>query len=212
MQLAVDSMYSFFYGEQGKEKQYEEKKIPSHSKSRFYPDFVPTLLSKSNQGNLYGPFPSTVLDKERDSSCIKEQNLEIGNNLLLVLDDVFSFEEVDKVLDLCSVCGYDDLSELYPREYRNNDRVMVEDGQFVDIIYKRIKPIVEKFVIKSEEMKQSFESLHEIERYPIGLNKRMRICVYPKGGIFGGHQDSYVAFGKHLCLTSLFNISTQRDV
>merc|ERR1711991_189242 len=99
----------------------------------------PSLLSKNSQGNLYGPLPQNVLEKERESSCIEEQVIKVGDKLVLVLDNVFSQEEIEKILDLTAVCGYDDLSHLYPIDYRNNDRVMIEDSHFVDVVYDRIK-------------------------------------------------------------------------
>ena len=92
--------------------------------------------------------------------------------------------------------GYDDLTHIYPKEYRNNDRVMVEDERFVGIVYERIRSNVERFVVRSEESNETYQALHEIERRPIGLNSRMRICMYHEGGIFGGHRDSHVQFGR----------------
>ena len=82
-----------------------ENELLKTSTSKYFPDFKPLLLSKSPQGHLYGPLPLDVLDKEWDSTVIKEQVLQTGNNLILVLDNVFSVKEVEKILDLSSRCG-----------------------------------------------------------------------------------------------------------
>ena len=75
------------------------------SSSKFFPDFKPSLLSKDDQGHLYGPLPPNVLEEGMSSGCIEEQVLEVGDKLVLVLDNVFSQEEVEKILDLSALCG-----------------------------------------------------------------------------------------------------------
>ena len=93
-----------FFSDYWTEKE-RKTKLLKISSSKHFPDFKPSLLSKNSQGNLYGPLPQNVLEKERESSCIEEQVIKVGDKLVLVLDNVFSQEEIEKILDLTAVCG-----------------------------------------------------------------------------------------------------------
>lgn len=202
-----------FFSDYWMEKE-RKTKLLKISSSKCFPDFKPSLLSKNSQGNLYGPLPPDVLGKERDSCCIEEQVIKVGDKLVLVLDNVFSREEIEKILDLTAVCGYDDLSHLYPTDYRNNDRVMIEDSHFVDVVYDRIKSHVEKFVSRPGACKHWNNVFEEAEKTPLGLNNRMRICMYQQGGVFGGHYDSYVQFGnvrsRFTCMAYLNDVEVEQ--
>jgi hypothetical protein len=96
-------------------------------------------------------------------------------HVFLVLSD-----ECRRVIEFSESIGFESLSGLYPEDYRNNDRIMVDDPDFTAIFHQRLSPFLDSFIDDEGLVKAS--SLY-------GLNERLRICRYKAGGVFEKHTD-----------------------
>jgi len=145
------------------------------------------------QGNVYRSLKvelddtSPVVNSEILTAEQKLQNIQIPYGVL-VLRNVFTSEECDKMIQAAEMYGFEDLSHIYPPAYRNNDRVMVEDTEFVSHWYHRMESYIIPYI----------ESLDNPCKNPLGpvqrMNNRLRICKYTKNGIFGQHRDASVSY------------------
>ena len=96
----------------------------------------------------------------------------------MVVRNLLSNIECQRIIDISEQLGYEDLSHIYPSSYRNNQRVMVEDQTFVDTLFSRLQPHLTEYAALSEN-----------DDKPVALNPRLRICKYNKGGVFQKHTD-----------------------
>lgn len=130
---------------------------------------------------------SHALDKNFDSSCIRRAELDLTSihgdkpTLAFVLENVFSDEECKQLISLSEAAGYKialihsgDEAVAAPG-YRDGDRVMIDDKEFVRILESRIKSF----------LPQKFENRRFLE-----INERLRFLHYSQGGKFTPHSDS----------------------
>lgn len=134
---------------------------------------------------------SHILDRLYDSTRIRRVEVDLtsihGNKptLAFVLENVLSDEECKKLISLSEIAGYstalihysDDEAVAAPG-YRDGDRVMIDDKEFVQILESRIQTF----------LPQKFENRRFQQ-----INERLRFSHYSPGGQFKAHCDaSYV--------------------
>ncbi len=130
---------------------------------------------------------SQALDKNFDPSCIRRVEVDLtaihGSKptLAFTLENVFSIDECKQLISLSEIAGYStalihsgDEAVAYPG-YRDGDRVMIDDKEFVRILESRIKSF----------LPQKFENRRFLE-----INERLRFLHYSGGGQFKPHCDS----------------------
>jgi len=168
---------------------------------------------RTTQGRVYSQLPSAspILDESSPCPDIEEEifSYPVDREIMsgdrkhrmaeiLLLKNVFTEEEARALIDVSETIGYDSLENIYPSDYRNNDRIMVDDKQLTDIWFQRMLPSITKFVERVEENRRTEDERdgYEYQSYGklIGLNNRLRICRYQKGGIFQQHYDAAVSF------------------
>ncbi|XP_037050635.1 probable prolyl 4-hydroxylase 3 [Bradysia coprophila] len=133
---------------------------------------------------------SQVLDKDFDLTRIRRVEIDLtsvhGNHpsLAFVLENIFSAEECKKLIALSELAGYttalihDGDEAVAAPGYRDGDRVMIDDKEFVRILESRIQSF----------LPQKFENRRFLE-----INERLRFLRYSAGGQFKPHCDaSYV--------------------
>ncbi len=113
----------------------------------------------------FDPKSKTFVEKPKDAFTIQ----------------CFSPQESKKLIQLCELYGFEDCG--YPKGYRSNTRLIVQDQAFADALYERIKVVCPKLYKN--------DNTHFITRWEIcGLNERFRCCKYVKGQRFGTHCDA----------------------
>lgn len=133
---------------------------------------------------------SHALDKNYDTSCIHKVEVDLTSihgkkpTLAFVLENVFSADECGKLISLSELAGYSTAlihngdEAVEAPGYRDGDRVMIDDKEFVEILESRIK----------SHLPAKFENRRILE-----INERLRFLRYSQGGQFKPHSDaSYV--------------------
>ena len=96
-----------------------------------------------------------------------------------LLKNVLSKKECEDLIAQSEEFGYKSLENEYPKEYRDNDRVMLEDMHAAQVIYERVKAFIPAQIHAQNG-----------EWHPISLNHRFRFCRYKPGGHFNPHYDA----------------------
>lgn len=104
----------------------------------------------------------------------------------IVIDDVFTKEECQEMIDMTEKIGYTEALVGYDQvrvvESRNNWRCMVDDPKLADVIFQRIKSFLPKTWLSN-----TLDS----------LNERLRFLKYNPGEYFKPHNDgNYVNYSK----------------
>ena len=101
-----------------------------------------------------------------------------------ILRNVLTKEECAALIDVSEGRGYQAAAEYcYMYYHRKNDRLMCDDTELADFLWKRIAPHVPSQL--------QFQTSNTFEA--CGLNNRFRICRYDGGGHFGIHSDGTFA-------------------
>jgi len=148
-------------------------------------DFRPILKELTFQGSVFTEFPSDLLSKT--SPEIRKVEYVVDGQTIMVLYNVFSEEECENIIELSERCGYESLSHIYPEDYRNNLRIIVDDRPFTDIWHERMKDHINRIA----------------DIVPVCMNQRLRICKYNKSGKFAAHYDSPIS---HDGLESVYTV------
>jgi hypothetical protein len=145
-------------------------------------------IDQTFQGTVYSAFPLTLLTP---TNPIQPQTRthNIDGKHLLHIENLFSEDECTNIIRLSETCGYESLAHIYPEDYRNNTRVIVEDKHFTDIWYGRLR----------ETIATTFPNPTAF----VGLNSRIRLCKYSPGGKFAAHYDSPIS---HDGQTSIYTV------
>lgn len=104
-----------------------------------------------------------------------------GDRLAFVLENVFSEQECQELIDLSESKGYEPAlvnvgygQQVRMPDYRNNDRVIMDDEALADRFYQRIKAYIPQ---------------RKDHRDALGLNERLRFLRYDPGQKFEPHHD-----------------------
>ena len=85
---------------------------------------------------------------------------------------------------------------------RLNDRMMSDDKDFADFVWKRIEGLIPK------------KYIHQGTEWELDdLNSRWRFCKYTKGHYFGGHTDGAYPenYNRRSFLTFMFYLNSPKD-
>ena len=151
-------------------------------------EFQPILKELTFQGSVFTEFPPNVLSKNNPD--IRKVEYAVDGRPILVLYDVFSEEECETIIELSEKCGYESLSHIYPEDYRNNLRIIVDDRPFTDKWHGRMKDHIDRMADRGGIV-------------PVCMNQRLRICKYNKSGKFAAHYDSPIS---HDGLESVYTV------
>jgi hypothetical protein len=140
--------------------------------------WTPTCVYRDRQGAVYSAYP-TILDSEANAPIV-ESKFSVDGKTVLFLENVISEDECRKIIAYSDSLGFDSLRDVYSEDYRNNDRIMVDDPDFTAILQTRLRPYLDAFIdaegtVAAREMS--------------GLNHRLRVCKYNAGGVFQTHRD-----------------------
>jgi len=117
-----------------------------------------------------------------------------NNKFVSVIDHALSVDECNAVISRAEEAGFSQalLSvgvgiETLNTDIRNSDRCIIDDEDFANVLYDRIKQFLPKVYGSSNEKKGWTI---------VGLNERMRILRYGRGQLFAEHYDaSFVRIG-----------------
>jgi hypothetical protein len=143
-------------------------------------DFIPIIKEVTEQGSIFTEFPPNLLDDNQIP--IEKEIFEVDGNKILLLHNVFSETECQRIIHNSELCGFETLSHIYDENYRNNLRVMIDDTLFTNSWYWRMEPF--------------FDTMSEFWNTSkfICMNPRLRICKYNRNGIFAPHYDTPVCY------------------
>jgi len=120
-----------------------------------------------------------------------------------MLKNVLTKSECDEIIKATESCTYE-LAETYCFLYRNrnNDRLMCEDTQLAEIVFKRVLPFLPSTI---QHQKKPWQVTN--------LNNRWRFCKYETGHYFGAHIDgSFQASSTQTSiLTLMIYLNTQKS-
>eukprot|EP01041_Mallomonas_annulata_P004188 gene4188-8326_t len=143
------------------------------------------IVQRDREGTVYG---GSILELSNlQSNEITAELLACSDEKILVLRNVFTVEECNEIIKQSEGLGFEDLGHIYPKSYRKNDRVIIEDKTFVSAWYDRMRIHIEQYV---DEYKIGKDDMGEFE----GMNSRLRLCKYGHAGVFQRHRDAHVAF------------------
>ncbi len=86
--------------------------------------------------------PLSILKEENNPDLekrIKRRDLFCSENAFL-LENVLTKEECDFYINETEKKGFERLSEFFPKEYRNNDRLLTLNQQVANKLFQRILP------------------------------------------------------------------------
>ncbi len=95
-----------------------------------------------------------------------------------VLDQVFTPRECEALISAAEATGFSATGLLYPADYRNNDRLVIDDEGLAAALFRRVQPLLPPV---RDERGRLLE--------PVGMNARFRFCRYSGGQRFGIHRD-----------------------
>ena len=130
----------------------------------------------------------------------KFQVVDPGN--IWLLHNVFSEEECQQFLEASEKIGYGeapltvgDNTYLMNKDVRNNSRAMIDNVDYSNLLYDRIKEYLPK---KASELSSKFVSQKLAEDYElVGLNERIRFYKYEVNQYFAPHYDGcFIRNGK----------------
>src|SRR4051812_592252 len=94
------------------------------------------------------------------------------------LDSFLSLDSCAEVLARAEKMGFQAMASYYPNDYRNNDRLVLDDTVFARQIFEYLRSH-----LKDEKDEQGTVWT------PVGLNSRFRFCRYRAGQSFNVHRD-----------------------
>jgi len=101
-----------------------------------------------------------------------------GKGLCLLIQGLFSQKHCESLLDFASNIGFSSASEKYPKSYRNNERIQVDDLKLSEKLFSMcLDYLPQKRLVNS------------VEASITSLNSRLRFCKYSSGQQFTIHRD-----------------------
>jgi len=91
---------------------------------------------------------------------------------------LFSSQECHDLILRAEELGFHPTGYRYPADYRNNDRIVLDDASLAEAIYGRIRPWL------SPRIDESGRTWN-----PASCNERFRFCRYRDGQSFNAHRD-----------------------
>lgn len=137
-----------------------------------------------DDGHRYDPIFCKFLSKAGGDEC-KEQQVQVRSEEVIrdqgwLLHGCLSKDECQQLISVCEEVGFQQAKDYcFKYQSRFNDRLMSDDDQLADFLWKRVQPFV------PEHVTDSFRKNWRVK----GLNRRFRICRYHSGHYFGAHID-----------------------
>lgn len=129
-----------------------------------------------------------------DIPLSKECNL-VEDPIAFYIDDVLTSEECDQIIQKSETqYGYRTLEHEFLKYERDNDRALISFPYFADLLFKRIKPVLEKDPHVWNELRP-FGWHNEGKWQPSFINTCMRCCRYtgPCVGFIPHRDGNFVA-------------------
>ena len=182
------------------------------------------LKEMTQQGSVFTEFSPNLFDAIQNP--IDKQVVELDGKQIILLHNVFTENECDRIIKQSELCGFESISHIYEENYRNNLRIMVDDTFFTNTWYRRMEHSLSEILDTSEftplNIKNSTKCgmcsmatlpINQLETHTkcansnvyrgICMNPRLRICKYNRNGIFAPHYDSPV---RHNGLQSIYTV------
>ena len=111
----------------------------------------------------------------------------VNQDRCIYIGSILSETECSDLIDSTSRLGYEKIDKEYPKEYLNNERVLVKSKKLADIIWSRIVPFLKK------------SDIDGVKPYgfdnggcwvPCGINEVLRFNKYSRGSFFKPHTDA----------------------
>jgi hypothetical protein len=125
----------------------------------------------------------TIINSKKNYKWIKSENINVvPNKLLVIIRNVFSVEECNKLINISENKGYNKASlyvdkvgkEHFYNDLRDSLRVIIDDKIFAKILEDRISHIIPNIYNKKKYAE---------------INERMRFLKYDQSGHFKRHID-----------------------
>mmetsp|Transcript_14877 Transcript_14877/g.15594 ORF Transcript_14877/g.15594 Transcript_14877/m.15594 type:complete len:277 (+) Transcript_14877:52-882(+) len=102
----------------------------------------------------------------------------IRDKEIFLIDNLLSKEECQRIINTSNEVGFGKTN--YPKHYRGNLRLIVNDNKLAEVLWERIVNFVPQTVIEDGSTWTSY-----------GLNDCWRLAKYYSGDRFGAHVDAY---------------------
>ena len=139
-----------------------------------------------DDGQRYDPIFSKFLSKGGDDECGEQEvpvqvtREEVISQQAWLLRGCLTRKECQQLISVCEETGFQQAKDYcFKYHSRFNDRMMTDDDQLADFLWKRIRPFIPDHVTDG----------YKAEWRVKGLNRRFRICRYYSGHYFGAHLD-----------------------
>lgn len=140
--------------------------------------------------SLEGDTPSCI------ETRMKAPDKKDADKFVSVIDNVLSVDECNAIISRAEEAGFSQALvsvgvgvEISDLNYRNSDRCIIDDDEFADALFHRIKQFLPKNYGSNSSRKKKGWTI-------AGLNERMRILRYGSGQFFAEHYDgSFVRIG-----------------
>eukprot|EP01100_Stratorugosa_tubuloviscum_P015104 TRINITY_DN848_c0_g1_i1.p1 TRINITY_DN848_c0_g1~~TRINITY_DN848_c0_g1_i1.p1 ORF type:complete len:326 (+),score=140.48 TRINITY_DN848_c0_g1_i1:103-1080(+) len=143
-------------------------------------------------------------NNNKDDNNNNNNNLESSNDIIkeyifrdqdekgLLLHNLLSKEESDKIIKISEEKGFEECSQR--KDYRNCMRIVVKNEKLSNQIWKRIKNLIKTIEITENKQEQIENGIHPCLNIdgswePIRVSELWRICKYFPGGHFAPHYD-----------------------
>lgn len=98
--------------------------------------------------------------------------------ICIAIPAFFDKAACEELNDLVHKQGFRSADSDYPRNYRNNDRLVMGDKEMAAATFSRLKPFLPREIMENG-----------VKWKPCGVNERFRFCQYGPGTEFTRHRD-----------------------
>ncbi|EFC47938.1 predicted protein, partial [Naegleria gruberi] len=140
--------------------------------------FSVNLYSSSDQNNLNDEFQKSISGQVENTEFIQ------CKDHLFTIDNLLHADECREILRMEDSIYFTPISSEYPEEYRNSKRIVYNDKELSQRLWRRLK----KFLVDCNFMKPYGL---DTDGYwiPIGVNECLRLSKYEPGNYFKPHTD-----------------------
>jgi len=169
------------------------------------PQFVCTKTLFTKEDLPFNPDDISVESVRNKITSVEVGPCQEGHPKAVVLDNVFSKEECDRIIELSENLGFTfwDTTGQADVSYRSAFTIEVDQPTIADVIFERISPWCQELEIDKDDViaSRDFTGKWVPER---GYEKLL-LGRYRKGGHFSPHTDgtTYVDVNRRTCFTTL---------
>jgi WD40 repeat protein len=126
-----------------------------------------------------GSFSSCLEDGPSVSDLVYKEQILSGVGCCRLIPGTFTKTECLSLIRRAQSVGYSKASLYYPPSYRNNERLVIDDHEFADRVFRRVRGQLPQIITDPDRTQWKL----------VGINERFRLCRYESGQFFKIHRD-----------------------